>query len=58
MSLWGTEVIRVGPVVHVLPSKGAEADTEEQNAQKNMKQGKNASVCEKLVCNYWNLTLN
>lgn len=42
MSLWGTEVIRVGPVVHVLPSKGAEADAEEQNAQiqKSMKQRK------------------
>lgn len=42
MSLWGTKVVRMGSVVHVLPSKGAEADTEEQNAQiqKNKKQGK------------------
>lgn len=42
MSLWGTEVIRMGPVGHVLPSKGAEADREEQNAQirKSKGQGK------------------
>lgn len=51
MNLWDTKIIRMGPVVHVLPSMGAEADTGEQNAQiqKNNKQGKNASLCKKLV---------
>lgn len=41
----------MGPVVRVLPSKGAEVDTEEQNAQieKNEKQGKKMHHCKKLV---------
>lgn len=34
LSPWGTEVIEMRTVVHVPPSKGAEVDTEEENARK------------------------